>query len=99
MDTPEGWSRVLNQLFWLIGAPSTHCQDDSVPLQEICQFVQESSSAWGIHLSPWRAPLERCLRCLHCIIHIRLHNTHKKTSGYKEGAGQWHRNPSRLLPS
>lgn len=78
MDTPEGGSRALNQLFWFISAPSTHCQGDSVPLQEICQFVQESSPAGGIHLSPWRAPLERCLRCLHCIIHIRLHNTHTR---------------------
>ena len=55
---------------------STYCQDDSVSLQKISQLVQESSSAQGIHLSPWRPPLECCLRCFHRIIHIRLKQPH-----------------------
>lgn len=80
MDTPELWANHC----WLITAPSTYCQDDSVPFKKISQFVQESSSAWGIHLSPRRPPLECCLRCLHCIIHIRLQSKRKPQVTRKE---------------
>lgn len=63
----------------------THCQDGTIPFQEISQLVQQLASPQGIQLAPWGVPLEGSLCGLHSLVHVGLHGETERLCHFSGG--------------